>query len=101
MKDLLLGVRVVVKISNVEISRCRSGGIRQRILLKCVPHVQDDYFSAFNQSDHCFLGLSLPLPSSLLKLSTPKGDINSFATLILSQENNPNTNVNLQETSRW
>ena len=38
------------------------------MLLKCVPHVQHDYFSSFNQSDHCFLVLSLPLPSSLLKL---------------------------------
>ena len=35
--------------------------------LKCVPHVQHDYFSPFNQSDHCFLALSLPL-KSLLKL---------------------------------
>jgi len=32
------------------------------------PHVQHDYFSLFNQSDHCFLVSSLPLPSSLLKL---------------------------------
>ena len=33
-----------------------------------MPHVQQDYFSSFNQSDHCFLALSMPLPSSLLKL---------------------------------
>ena len=44
------------------------GGLRQRILLKCVPHVQQDYFSSFNQSDHCFLASSLPLPSCLLEL---------------------------------
>ena len=48
------------------------GRLRQRMLLKSVPHVQHDYFSSFNQSDHCFLVLSLPLPlplpSSLLKL---------------------------------
>ena len=44
------------------------GRLRQRILLKCMSHVQHDYFSSFNQSDHCFLALSLPLPSSLLKL---------------------------------
>ena len=36
------------------------------MLLKCVPHVQHDYCSSFNQSDHCFLVLLLP--SSLLKL---------------------------------
>ena len=45
------------------------GRLRQRILLKYVPHVQHDYFSSFNQSDHCFLASSLPLPSSLLKLA--------------------------------
>ena len=38
-------------------------------MLKCVPRVQHDYFSSFNQSNHCFLALSLPLPPSLLKLS--------------------------------
>ena len=47
------------------------GRLRQRIGLKCVPHVQHDYFSSFNQSEHCFLASSLPLPSSLLK--PPKG----------------------------
>ena len=36
------------------------------MVLKCVPHVQHDYFSALNQSHHCFLGSSLPLLSSLL-----------------------------------
>ena len=38
----------------------------------CVPHVQHDYVSSFNQSDHCFLGLSLLLPSSSLKLSNAR-----------------------------
>lgn len=33
-----------------------------------MPRIQDDYFSWFNQSDHCFLALWLPLPSSLLEL---------------------------------
>ena len=32
------------------------------------PHVHLDYFSHFNQSDHCFLALFLPLSSSLLRL---------------------------------
>ena len=56
-------------------SRCREsltlgnfrfsfGRLRQRIMLKCVLHVRHDYFSSFNQSDHCLLALSLPLPSS-------------------------------------
>ena len=44
------------------------GRLRERIELKCVPHVQRDYFCLFNQSDHCFLASSLPLPLSLLKL---------------------------------
>ena len=35
---------------------------------KSVPHVQHDYFSSFNQSNHWFVSLALPLPSSFLKL---------------------------------
>ena len=69
MKDLHSGDHVVVKnlkFINVTLS---FGRLRQRILLKCVPHVQHDYFSSFNQS-HRFLALSLPLPSSLLELET-------------------------------
>ena len=54
-----------LKFGNFTLSSDRP---RQRIVLKCVPHVQHDYFSSFNQSDHCFLASSLPLPSSLLKL---------------------------------
>mgnify|MGYP006964567600 FL=1 len=38
----------------------------------CMPHVQQDYFSSFVQSDHCFLASSVPLPSSLLKLPNHK-----------------------------
>ena len=54
------------------------------MLPKCVLHVQHDYFSSFNQSDHCFLAPSLPLTSSLLsslltkmltKLASFKGDL--------------------------
>ena len=51
MKDLLLCVHVVV-----------FGRLRQRTMLTSVPHVQHDYFSSINQSDHCFLVLSLSLP---------------------------------------
>ena len=35
------------------------GRLQQRIELKCMPHVQHNYFSTFNQSDHCVLVLSL------------------------------------------
>ena len=60
---MLLCVHVVVKTLNWEIDR-----LRQRIVLKCVLHVQHDYRSLFNQSDHCFLASSLLLPSSFLRL---------------------------------
>ena len=68
MKDLLLCVHVVVKTLNLEIFTLSFGRLRQTIVLKCVLHVQHDYFSSFNQSDHCFLASSLWLPSSPLKL---------------------------------
>jgi len=42
-----------------------TGRLRPRKALH-VPHVKQDYFTPFNQSDHCFLALSLP--STLLKL---------------------------------
>ena len=61
------GVDVVVKTLSLEISRCRLRRLCQRILIKWVPHVQHDYFSSFNQSEHCFLALSLPFRSSLAK----------------------------------
>ena len=34
----------------------------QKIAPKCVPHGQHDYFSSFNQSNHWFVALPLPLP---------------------------------------
>ena len=60
-------------------SRCRQnvkyenftssfGRLRQNIAPKSVPHVQHDYFSSFNQSNHSFVALSLPVLSSFLKL---------------------------------
>ena len=66
MADLLLCVHVVVKtlILKFHVVIWR---ICQRIVLKCVPHVQHDYFSSFNQSGHCYLTASLSMPSSLLK----------------------------------
>ena len=39
-------------------------GLRQRIVPNYVAHVQQDSFSSFNQSNHCFLA-SLPMVSSL------------------------------------
>ena len=47
-------------------SRCDLADDVNKFVLKCVPHVQHDYFSSFNQSDRC--SLALPLPTSLLKL---------------------------------
>ena len=41
--------------------------LRQNFAPKSVPHVQPDYFSSFNQSNHWFVALSLTLPSSNLK----------------------------------
>ena len=35
------------------------GTLRHKNVLRCVAHVQHDYLSSFNQSDHCFLSLSL------------------------------------------
>ena len=51
------------------------GRLRRRIV-QHVQHVQHDYFYSFNQSDHCYLVSSLPLPSSLLKLQPPTSTTN-------------------------
>ena len=72
MRDLLLCVHVVVKRLNFGNFTWSFGRLLQRIVLKCVQHVQHDYFSSFNQSKHCFLVLSLPFPPSLLKLPDMK-----------------------------
>ena len=37
-------------------------------MLKSVLHVQHAYISSLSQSDHSFIALSLPLPSSILNL---------------------------------
>ena len=42
--------------------------IRHKIASESVPHVQHDYFSLLNQSNHWFLALQLPLPSSNFQL---------------------------------
>ena len=48
------------------------GRLRQNIAAESVVHVQHDYFSSFNQSNHWFVTLSLTLPSSDLKLPNEK-----------------------------
>lgn len=67
MEDLIFSVHVVcvVVVENLNLS---FGRLRQKILLKCVSHVQHDYFSSFNLSDYSFLALSLPLLSVLINL---------------------------------
>ena len=44
------------KYENFTSSFC---SLRQKIAPKGVPHVQHDYFSSFNQSNHWFVALSL------------------------------------------
>ena len=44
------------------------GRLRQNIAPKSVPHVQHDYFSSLNQSNHWFVALPLTLLPSNLKL---------------------------------
>ena len=56
------------------------------------------FFSSFNRSDHCFLGLSLSLPSSLLQLSNMNFNASIASTEIV--QFNLNTFVqNLQKNS--
>ena len=43
--------------------------------IESVPHVRHDYFFSFNQSNHWFVVLSLPLPSSFLKLPISFGRV--------------------------
>ena len=51
---------------NIKYENFTSSG--QNITPKSVPHVQNDYFFSFNQSNHWFVTLSLTLPSSNVKL---------------------------------
>ena len=72
-------------------SRCRQnlkyenftssfGRLRQNIAPKSVPHVQHDYFSSFNQSNHRFVAFSLTLPSQIRELKEPRHDGNKNPT---------------------
>ena len=49
------------------------GRLHQNIAPKSVPHVQHDDISSFNESNHWFVALLLPLLSSFLKL--PKREL--------------------------
>ena len=51
-----------------ENSKSSFSRLRQNIGPKSVQHVQHDYFSSFNQSNHWFVALSWTLPSSDVKL---------------------------------
>ena len=62
--------RLNLKSGNFKLS---FGRLCQRIGLKCVPHVQHDYFSSFNQSDHCFLASSLCSHRLCLSSLMPRG----------------------------
>ena len=57
----MLSLTENLTFGNVTLPFC---GLRQGIVPNCVPHVQQDSFSSFNQSDHCFLA-SFPLASAL------------------------------------
>ena len=64
--EMVTILRLLLLLRILYCFRLSFGKLRQRILLKCVPHVQYDHsVSSFNQSDHCFLASPLPLPSSL------------------------------------
>ena len=58
-----------LKIRNFTLS---FGRWRQGIVLKCVLHVQHDYFSSFNQSSHWFVAFSLTLTLPSWNLKLPK-----------------------------
>ena len=50
----LWGVKDLLFTLNLEISRCYIS-VCEINVFRCVLHVQRDYFTSFNQSDHCFL----------------------------------------------
>ena len=51
---------------------------RQKIAPRGVPHVQHDYFPPFNQWNHCFVALTLPLLAQFLKLEIIRKLISFF-----------------------
>ena len=73
MNDFLLPARVVVRTSNLKISRHRLAYYAP----KSVPQVQLSYFSWFNQSYHWFVALSMP-QSFLKPMSTDWGRLHVY-----------------------
>ena len=63
---------VVVRISNINISRLRLADYvktkHKTMCGTCEPHVQQAYFSSFNQSNHWLLALLLPFSLPFRKL---------------------------------
>ena len=51
-KDFLLRARVVVRTSRLKISRRRLADYEELLYQKACVHVQHDYFSSNNQSNH-------------------------------------------------
>ena len=58
---------------------------RHGIVLKCALHVHHAYFSSFNQSNSSFEALSLPLTSSIIKLSNASSTVKTAIVIFLPQ----------------
>ena len=67
MKDYCRGFTQSSQSLNCTLSFGRQ---RQRNMLKCVPRVQHEYFSTFNQSYHWFVALSLSWSYLLVSIIT-------------------------------
>ena len=70
MKDLLLNARVVPRTSNWKFHIVIWQTTSKNCNKKRAARAAQLFFSSFNQSNHWFVALSLPLPSSFLKLPT-------------------------------
>ena len=67
IKFLIYGVVFAVPVVHAKTLLLFSRG-RHGLVHKCVPHVQHACFSSLDQSNSQFVALSLPFPSSILKL---------------------------------
>ena len=84
MKNLLLCVHVVIKTLNLGISRCHLQDYVKESLERACREYSTIIFSR-NQSDHCFLVSSLPLPIDPFHKWLPI--INSFIIIKISLTN--------------